>query len=347
MSFMGSIDQLQRLFFSFSIEFSYKICVMKRFRMKLKIKIHSTFTEFGVAGERARGSTIDPTEAKRKGGPSDLWSNRSVSVMHLNVSKPASRPSEVSEVDDSNAAYRPHTQTPLPTMAISCPGCGSMVNPKKFFRDNLRFCFHTGQWYCKGCHLGNLAFLPSQILTNWNFKKFPVCETSLAELNAMRNEPILDLASLCPRFYGRMPELTFVRKLRLKLNQLAEILFPCDARESLMDATNARNRMHFFGSGDYYSLADLLDLKSGRLVPELEAMIQAYKAHIIVCGSCRSRGNLCGLCNNTSILFPFETESTIRCKTCGHVFHRSCVELHNATRSETCPNCDKMKNSVE
>ena len=263
--------------------------------------------------------------------------------MHLNDHKPSSW-KETNDSEEFDSALRPYAQTALPTMSITCPGCQSVVNPKRFFRDNLRFCFHTGQWYCKGCHLGNTAHLPSQILTNWNFKRFPVCETSFAELNATQNEPTLDLAALCPRFYNRLPEFALLRKYRERLISIAEILFPCDARESLIDSKpDARVRMHFFGSGDFVSLVDLLDLKNGRLIPELDNMIRRYKVHIVSCESCLSRGNLCGLCNSPEILFPFETETTVRCKTCGHVYHSSCVDMLNATGNVKCPNCEKNK----
>jgi hypothetical protein len=265
---------------------------------------------------------------------------RSMSVLQMNEYKP-SFPNTSSE--ESSDEYRPHTLTSLPTMATTCPQCQSVVNPKKFLQKNMRFCFHTGLWYCRSCHSGKKAVLPSQAITNWNLKKFSVCDSSFLALQENESSPIIDMATANPSLYSQR-EFLGVRKLREKLNLLAEIVLPCTLREvPLTDLFLLRP--HLFSSGDFYSLRDLIDLSSGVLEAEMEKFVGVCRVHVIGCDNCRTRGSVCGVCNNYEILYPFETERVGRCIECGHVMHISCQEMLRATQS-CCPKCQKYQPSL-
>lgn len=260
---------------------------------------------------------------------------RSRSVLQMNEYKPSLLQPTFDEVAEE---YRPHELTALPTMATTCPQCQSVVNPKKFLRENMRFCFHTGLWYCRSCHTGKKAILPSQAVTNWNFKKYPVCDSSFLLLLESETTPVIDMATANPSLYSQR-EFLGIRKLRERLNLMAEVVLPCTLREvSPQDLFLVRP--HLFTLGDFFSLRDLIDLSSGVLIPEMEKFASLCRSHVASCANCATRGGVCGICNNYEILFPFETEKVGRCVECGHVMHISCYEMLRATQS-CCPKCNK------
>ena len=234
--------------------------------------------------------------------------------------------------------YTPHQITPLPTTSFTCPSCQTIVPPKKFLRTNVRFCHFTGHWYCRGCHKGKTSMLPSQIVTNWNFKKFTVNDEAYEEILAGFDSPVIDMATANPKLYNTLAEFKKIRLLRKKMIILAEFIFLCGESERLVGMVGGR--VHFFATGDYYSLGDLVGLKGGKLVSELEDLLKKYREHVAGCESCRGKGNVCGECANEELLFPFGDVGggKRRCGGCGHVFHNKCYEMLEATGAE-CKNC--------
>ena len=237
--------------------------------------------------------------------------------------------------------YTPHPVLPVPSSPVTCPSCQTIVPPKKFLRTNVRFCHFTGQWYCRACHKGRTSLVPAHVVSNWNFKKFPVNELAFEEIMGGLDSPVIDMATANAKLYHNLPEFKKIRLLRGKMTIMAEFIFLCEQSERLVGM--AGGRAHFFGTGDYYSLNDLVGLKGGGLVAELEDLLRKYRDHVSKCEGCQSRGNSCGECDNEELLFPFGDVGggKRRCAGCGHVFHHKCYEMLEATRAE-CKNCGQM-----
>ena len=178
-------------------------------------------------------------------------------------------------------------------------------------------------------------------MTNWNFKKFLVNDSAYEEILGGWDSPVIDMATANPKLYATLPEFAKVRRLRARMTIIAEFIFLCEHSERLVGL--AQKRAHFFASGDYFSLHDLVDLKGGGLLAELEGLLRKYSEHMVKCGECRKRGNVCGECNNQDVLFPFGVSGgggRRRCKECGHVYHKECYELLEATGA-ACKSCGK------
>lgn len=74
-----------------------------------------------------------------------------------------------------------------------------------------------------------------------------------------------------------------------------------------------------------YSLQDLVDVRQGRLVPDLQAATVACEGHIKRdCPLCQARGFFCELCDSDRVIFPFDGDVK-QCPTCRSAFHTMCV----------------------
>lgn len=57
---------------------------------------------------------------------------------------------------------------------------------------------------------------------------------------------------------------------------------------------------------------------------------------ILYCQVCCQKGFICEICNNPKIIYPFEVHSTLQCRACQSVFHKSCK------LNAECPKCARL-----
>ena len=89
-----------------------------------------------------------------------------------------------------------------------------------------------------------------------------------------------------------------------------------------------------------FSLSDLMDVHTGKLLPQLQTVHQMFQSHIhnecevsgtIACVTvvtcllllqlCLGRGQTCAMCDSPDVLFPFD-DNISSCQHCLAVFHK-------------------------
>ena len=264
-------------------------------------------------------------------------SKRSVSVLTTREVKPMSNTSSARDQNTCEYSMEEHERaSALPTMDSTCPGCMTVVTPKTFWGKNMVFCHYYGQWYCKGCHKGEVSVIPALVVKNWNLKKYPACDAAMSEIRQSASIPCIDIGMYNPELYElSSTRLMEVRKLREKLMILREYIHTCKSSVALLQSLESRK--HFVNAIHTYSLNDLVSAHEGGLVGAVKC-----EEHIRKCETCKAKGYICDVCNRQEILFPFQFEETSRCSTCRSVFHRSCHDLMRAER-RPCPHCERKK----
>ncbi|POI18867.1 hypothetical protein CIB84_017388, partial [Bambusicola thoracicus] len=79
-------------------------------------------------------------------------------------------------------------------------------------------------------------------------------------------------------------------------------------------------------------------ISDGAFEPFLLSLTRFASHHVYSCDLCTQRGFICQICGGSDIIFPFQLDSTARCKECKAVFHREC---YGGTAS--CPRCERRR----
>lgn len=61
-----------------------------------------------------------------------------------------------------------------------------------------------------------------------------------------------------------------------------------------------------------FFLQDLLQVPSGQLAQSLKKSIKFATKHVFECPLCSGKGFICELCHNPKVIYPFQTDDTIR-----------------------------------
>ncbi|CAB1312353.1 unnamed protein product [Coregonus sp. 'balchen'] len=83
-------------------------------------------------------------------------------------------------------------------------------------------------------------------------------------------------------------------------------------------------------------------LPEGMYVAYLNTLIQFASNHVHHCDLCTQRGFICQICHASDIIFPFQFDTTTRCKECKAVFHATCK-----AKSPSCPRCLRLQRYLE
>uniref|UniRef100_A0A6A7FR86 Differentially expressed in FDCP 8 homolog B-like n=1 Tax=Hirondellea gigas TaxID=1518452 RepID=A0A6A7FR86_9CRUS len=165
---------------------------------------------------------------------------------------------------------------------------------------------------------------------NWCFEEKPVSRASYQLLRYCGKKPLLELGTLNPHLFVLLQELCEVKKLREDLMLMKQYLCSCRAAVESKLLRRLSSRPHFVDNPQLYSLQDLVDLNTGVLLPELEAVHQEYSNHIKhECKVCQGRGHICLNCKDTDVLFPFDQQA-VQCSACYAVMHIQCYNLHRS-----------------
>ncbi|KAI8488647.1 positive regulation of ruffle assembly [Branchiostoma belcheri] len=172
-----------------------------------------------------------------------------------------------------------------------------------------RVCNYDGCYYCEECHVNEEAIIPARIILNWDFKKHKVAHST---------------------------KLFLLQTLRLQLKYVKAYLFTCnqsvaeDLRKRVWPKDYMLDRIHL------YSVVDLLQVTSGQLQQHLKKVVKHATKHVYKCQLCSQKGFLCEVCNSPNPIYPFETDSTVRCDRCKAVYHAKC-----RTENRPCPKCTR------
>nr|XP_011754831.1 protein RUBCNL-like isoform X3 [Macaca nemestrina] len=191
-----------------------------------------------------------------------------------------------------------------------CAGCGTPIEPK--FVKRLRYCEYLGKYFCDCCHSYAESCIPARILMMWDFKKYYVSNFSKRLLDSIWNQPIFNLLSIGQSLYAKAKELGRMKEIQEQLFHIKKLLKTCRFADSALKEFeqvpgHLTDELHLF------SLEDLVRIKKGLLAPLLKDILKASLAHVAGCELCQGKGFICEFCQNTTVIFPFQTATCRRC----------------------------------
>ncbi|CAF1127809.1 unnamed protein product [Adineta steineri] len=221
-----------------------------------------------------------------------------------------------------------------------CAGCGRGV--EKGYAHRFRYCEYTGKYFCRSCHCDKRFYLPSYIITKWEFSnKHSISNFAYDYLNRIFAEPIFNIYDLNSKLYEKSNKLRMMNQLRWALYFLRNYISTCRFAEE-KGCQNILQTLPFYIAEEphVYSLQDLVKTKSGELHKEFEPIVVNFRDHVLGCDLCYVKGYICEICKNEkSILFPFNLQNTSVCPVCHSCFHTQC---HEAKKYD-CPKCERAK----
>ncbi|PNJ60489.1 RUBCNL isoform 7 [Pongo abelii] len=214
-----------------------------------------------------------------------------------------------------------------------CAGCGTPIEPK--FVKRLRYCEYLGKYFCDCCHSYAESCIPARILMMWDFKKYYISNFSKRLLDSIWHQPIFNLLSIGQSLYAKAKELDRVKEIQEQLFHIKKLLKTCRFADSALKEFeqvpgHLTDELHLF------SLEDLVRIKKGLLAPLLKDIMKASLAHVAGCELCQGKGFICEFCQNTTVIFPFQTATCRRCSACRACFHKQCFQ------SSECPRCARI-----
>nr|XP_039251866.1 uncharacterized protein LOC120329334 [Styela clava] len=214
--------------------------------------------------------------------------------------------------------------------------CADCASPIGIIYGAPRVCTFTGQYYCSQCHSNDEIQIPARIVHNWDFRKHKVAKRSKSFIEQVFNDPLLNLSECNPGIYKYIDEMGKVFHLRQRLVHLKPYLQTC--RSFDMEEINNRlgSRLYFLDDSHLYSIQDLCNVHDKSLGNMLNKLVTSGTKHVYGCTLCSAKGFVCEICQSNSIIFPFETDSTVQCFECKSVFHREC-------KNDSCPKCERRQ----
>ncbi|KAJ8383499.1 hypothetical protein AAFF_G00220160 [Aldrovandia affinis] len=243
-----------------------------------------------------------------------------------------------------DGALLPHvctlpTEKGLDAQSFKCAGCPRQIG---FSFGKARLCEFSGLFYCDSCHHGDAIIIPSRMVHNWDLVAREVSRPALKLLAQIAREPLLNLASLNPGLCEHAEPMALAHALRQRLRLLGDYLLTCRSGIGKTIQAKLDQRNYLLESCNLYSVTDLREIADGHYESFLLSLIQFASNHVYHCDLCTQRGFICQICNTNGIIFPFEFESTTRCKVCKTVFHSACK-----AQSPSCPRCLRLQKYLE
>uniref|UniRef100_A0A8D0H1R2 Rubicon like autophagy enhancer n=1 Tax=Sphenodon punctatus TaxID=8508 RepID=A0A8D0H1R2_SPHPU len=223
--------------------------------------------------------------------------------------------------------------TAVAAQNFTCAGCGTPVEPKYIGR--LRYCNYLGKYFCDCCHAYAESFIPGRILMKWDFTKYYICNFSKHLLDGIWQNPIFNVSCINKTLYTKAKELARVRDLQEQLLHIKKLLKTCRLAESALKEFE-QMPAHLTEEMDLFSLDDLVKVKRGLLAPVLRDVLKNSTSHVENCELCQAKGFICEFCQNSDIIFPFQTAKCKRCAACKSCFHKQCFI------SKECPKCRRV-----
>uniref|UniRef100_A0A915PM17 Phorbol-ester/DAG-type domain-containing protein n=1 Tax=Setaria digitata TaxID=48799 RepID=A0A915PM17_9BILA len=239
--------------------------------------------------------------------------------------------------------FRPRTEIckerGLDEQGYKCAECHHPLQFDGAADNEPRLCDYNGHYYCPHCHWNDDWFIPARIVHNWDFNKYKVCRATKQLLVIIEKKPIFNILKLNPRLVNYVDQLDRINKIRHNILLMKCYFMCCKAARKQRILQKLRHRQHFVENSNMYSLMDLIDLYQGRLLPDIEGIIQMYMEHITKdCPVCKGKGFICELCEDTTVIFPF-SENVAVCHDCLATFHLDCFNR----KSKRCPRCLRRK----
>ncbi|CAI5789876.1 Pleckstrin homology and RUN domain containing M1 [Podarcis lilfordi] len=223
------------------------------------------------------------------------------------------------------------TEKGLDCQSFICAGCSRQIG---FSFVKPKLCAFTGLYYCDSCHWDEESVIPSRLIHNWDLTRRPVCRQALKFLSQIHSQPLINLKLVNETLYDHVDHMSHIYKSREQLKLLGDYLVLCRSGALKEISKRLDHRHYLLECPHKYSVADLRQIADGVFETFLQSLIQFASHHVYNCDLCTQRGFICEICNRNDIIFPFEFDTTTRCKVCKTVFHSSCQ-----ANSSFCPRC--------
>lgn len=138
------------------------------------------------------------------------------------------------------------------------------------------------------CHRDDRRMIPYRMLQFWDAKLHRVSRPAALFLDQVRAQPILNIQQLNPLLFEGVPLLRNCYRLRVQIAHLIDAICgvrkarnrpspgtAAKLRNAIGRAFGSLSRGHLCVTADLYSLEDLLQIQSGRLMPTLETVLLA------------------------------------------------------------------------
>ncbi|XP_056152687.1 pleckstrin homology domain-containing family M member 1 [Lampris incognitus] len=227
----------------------------------------------------------------------------------------------------------------LDTQSFKCAGCPKQIG---FSFGKARLCEFSGQYYCDSCHRGDISIIPARMVHNWDLIPREVSRKALRLLSEIEQEPLMNLEQLNPDLLEHAEPMVQIHSLRQRLRLLGDYLLTCRSGACKNIQARMEQRTYLLESSYLYSVMDLRQIAEGQYEAYLTTLVQYASNHVHHCELCTQRGFICQLCHATDIIFPFQFDTTTRCKDCKAVFHLACK-----ARLPSCPRCLRLRKYIE
>ena len=141
-------------------------------------------------------------------------------------------------------------------------GCGAKIAKGIIYKP--RYCNYTGRYYCHGCHKKSTYVSPARILWSWDARPYAMSERAIEFLTSVRDMPCFDIMAINPKLVSIAPTLATTQGVRARLRLTAAFVNSCPRREALLAMFG--DRTYLLESDAVYSLRDLVNIESGRVV---------------------------------------------------------------------------------
>lgn len=223
----------------------------------------------------------------------------------------------------------------LDSQSFICAGCSRQIG---FSFAKPKLCAYSGLYYCDSCHRDDETVIPSRLIHNWDLSKRGVCRQALKFLTQICKQPLIDLKLVNESLYDHVERMRRIRRSREQLKLLGDYLSVCRSGALKELSKRLDHRNYLLECPHKYSVADLQQISDGAFEPFLLSLTHFASHHVYSCDLCTQRGFICQICGGSDIIFPFQLDSTARCKDCKTVFHREC---YGSTAS--CPRCERRR----
>ncbi|PRP83937.1 hypothetical protein PROFUN_08874 [Planoprotostelium fungivorum] len=152
------------------------------------------------------------------------------------------------------------------------------------------------------------------------FRPYPICDASKAFLELTVDDPVYDISAISSGLFYKVPNLRNVKILRRQLYYLKDYIFNCDRVSQEKVVKEISDRLHIIHNTDIYSLQDLMDLNTEKLIDWIRDLTERFIVHVTKHAKREAR----------SVGF-------VRIRKCHTPYHRTCKRRS----PNCCPICER------
>jgi len=189
------------------------------------------------------------------------------------------------------------------------------------------WCSYFNRYICGDCSDEQYSIIPSFILKEWNFKKFPISKEAKKIISLWYDKPVIYIK--CSDTLLKTSSVFRVANiLKRKIHKMFDVM-KCENSDAFV--INVLGKHHYLAlKENVYSLKDLCDINEGVFIPKLKEFYEQFEEHLHKkCHVCNYKGKRCLLCEKDELLMAYDVENVFFCNQCKNTFHRKCCSFHN------------------